>query len=120
MPHQSIAAEIIPTAASSPAHDLMAAPRGPAAPERTVANLIAEVILRGKSARTRRAYRADLTDFLIWLMGYTVQIPLQTDELRQDAPASRALSHRAANLTQCRSSPVRSVVRPSAHPSACG
>src|ERR1051325_2766029 len=92
MPHQSIAAEIIPPAASAPAHDLMAASRGSAVPERTVADLIAEVILRGRSARPRRAYRADLTDFLIWLMGYTVQIPLQTDELRQDPPASRALN----------------------------
>ncbi len=57
-----------------------------------MADLIAEVILRGKSARTRRAYRADLNDFLVWLMGYAVQIPLQTDELREDTPASRALN----------------------------
>jgi integrase len=93
MADQPIAVEVTnPPVALPPARDLVATPRDPAVPDRTVADLIAEVILRGKSARTRRAYRADLTDFLVWLMGYAVQIPMQTDELRQDTPASRALN----------------------------
>lgn len=70
----------------------LASRRGPAIPDRTVADLIAEVILRGKSARTRRAYRADLADFLTWLIGAEVQIPASAEELRQDTPASRALN----------------------------
>jgi integrase len=70
----------------------LAGQHGPAIPERTVADLIAEVILRGKSPRTRRAYRADLADFLSWLLGGLVQIPASTDELRQNTSASRALN----------------------------
>jgi integrase len=93
MSDQPTTSELItPDLISPSTYDLVARPGKPTVPNRTVADLIAEVILRGKSARTRRAYRADLTNFLIWLMGYTVQIPLHTDELRQDTATSRALN----------------------------
>ena len=55
----------------------------PAIPLRTLADLIAEVILRGKSPETRRAYRVDLQDFLIWL-GVDVQLPAQVQQLRDN------------------------------------
>lgn len=56
-------------------------PRGPAIPHRTLADLLAEVILRGKSPQTRRAYRTDLQDFLIYL-GQNVTLPTDPDVLR--------------------------------------
>src|SRR5262245_34631186 len=68
------------------------APLTPPLPERTVADLIAEVILRGKSERTRRAYRADMVDFFVWLVGGDVLIPLDTNDLRRDTSASRQLN----------------------------
>src|SRR5919199_4860708 len=59
---------------------------GPVAPlpPRTLADLLAEVILRGKSPQTRKAYRADLEDFLVWLLGRSVQLPADPEVLRAD------------------------------------
>jgi len=53
-------------------------------PHRTLADLIAEVILRGRSKRTRQAYRSDLQDFLIWQLGAAVTLPTDPDSLRTD------------------------------------
>lgn len=58
---------------------------GPALPRRTLADLLAEVILRGKSPQTRRAYRNDLQDFLIYL-GQDVTLP-DDPALLQTSPA---------------------------------
>ncbi|HEX6288083.1 MAG TPA: tyrosine-type recombinase/integrase [Herpetosiphonaceae bacterium] len=49
-------------------------PTRPPLPPRTLADVLAEVILRGRSEQTRRAYRSDLQDFLIYL-GQNVTLP---------------------------------------------
>src|SRR5919199_2824824 len=66
---------------------------GPAAPlpPRTLADLLAEVILRGKSLQTRNAYRADLEDFLVWLLGRSVHLPAEPERLRVDPQAAQAV-----------------------------
>lgn len=46
----------------------------PPLPQRTLADVLAEVILRGRSEQTRRAYRNDLQDFLVYL-GHNVTLP---------------------------------------------
>lgn len=61
-------------------------------PVRTLADLLAEVILRGKSPQTRKAYRADLEDFLIWLLGRSVQLPVEPEVLRADPRAAQAVN----------------------------
>src|ERR687884_438590 len=61
-------------------------------PDRTLADLLAEVILRGKSPQTRKAYRADLEDFLVWLLGRSVQLPAEPEVLRVDPQAAQAVN----------------------------
>ncbi len=53
-------------------------------PHRTLADLIAEVMLRGRSERTRQAYRSDLQDFLIWQLGTAVTLPADLETFRTD------------------------------------
>src|SRR6266545_2091839 len=72
----------------------------PAVPVRTVADLISEVILRGRSERTRTAYRVDLHDFLLWLLGREVTIPIDLADLPPNAPAALALNATMAALQQ--------------------
>jgi integrase/recombinase XerD len=72
----------------------------PAIPVRTVADLISEVILRGRSERTRTAYRVDLHDFLLWLLGREVTIPIDLADLPPNAPAALALNATMAALQQ--------------------
>lgn len=72
----------------------------PAVPVRTVADLIAEVILRGRSERTRTAYRVDLHDFLFWLLGREIIIPIDLANLPFDAPAALALNATMTSLQQ--------------------
>ena len=74
--------------------------REPAMPFRTVADLIGEVILRGRSERTRTAYRVDLNDFLFWLVGHEVTIPIDLAELPANAPPTLALNATMAALQQ--------------------
>src|SRR5918997_4864486 len=66
--------------------------QGAPVPDRTLADLLAEVILRGKSPQTRKAYRADLEDFLVWLLGRSVQLPAEPDVLRVDPRAAQAVN----------------------------
>lgn len=63
---------------------LAAVPAPPPTQQRTLADLVAEVIGRGKSERTRLAYRADLADFLAWRLGRTVLLPNEPELLRTD------------------------------------
>ena len=49
----------------SPTATLAVQRPGAPLPDRTLADLLAEVILRGKSPQTRKAYRTDLEDFLV-------------------------------------------------------
>lgn len=53
----------------------------PQPPFRTLADLIAEVILRSRSEQTQRAYRVDLQDFLVWLKE-DITLPIDPDVLR--------------------------------------
>ena len=69
-------------------------------PVRTVADLISEVILRGRSERTRTAYRVDLHDFLFWLIGREVTIPIDLSDLPPGAPAALALNATITALQQ--------------------
>ena len=61
-------------------------------PDRTLADLLAEVILRGKSPQTRKAYRTDLEDFLVWLLGRSVHLPADPELLRADPAAAHAVN----------------------------
>lgn len=70
----------------------------PALPERTLADLLAEVILRGKSPQTRRAYRADLEDFLIWRLGGPLRLPADPEALRADPAIGAALQTALGSL----------------------
>ena len=66
----------------------------PTAPvlRRSVADLVGEVILRGKSAKSKVAYRSDLEHFFVWLLGTDVSVPLELANMHDgDAPARRAL-----------------------------
>jgi integrase len=72
----------------------------PIMPVRTVADLVSEVILRGRSERTRTAYRVDLHDFLLWLLGHEVTIPFDLADLPPDAPPALALNATMAALQQ--------------------
>ena len=90
-----------------PSQDLVPAPdqrdrlsQAPATPARTVADLISEVILRGRSERTRTAYRIDIHDFLFWLIGHEVSIPIDLAELPANAPAALALNATMTALQQ--------------------
>jgi site-specific recombinase XerD len=92
----------------------------PTPPPRTVADLIAEVILRGKSAKTRAAYRADLADFLTWLIGRGVSLPVEVADLRRDTPASHAVNATLMRLQQVSEADIHAYMahlRPS-HPAA--
>jgi integrase/recombinase XerD len=71
----------------------------PGVPQRTLADLLAEVILRGKSPQTRRAYRADLQDFLVFLK-QDITLPADPEVLRASPaliarvePALQRLQH---------------------------
>ena len=64
----------------------------PGLPTRTLADLIAEVILGGKSPKTRMAYRSDLDDFLAWLLGWAVNLPADPQHLRNDAQLATAVN----------------------------
>ena len=74
--------------------------QAPATPVRTVADLISEVILRGRSERTRTAYRVDLHDFVFWLVGREITIPIDLAELPANAPAALALNATMTALEQ--------------------
>lgn len=80
---------VLAPAAASPAAPL---------PHRTVADLIAEVILRGKSPKTRAAYRSDIMDFLTWLVGGTVTLPADPAILRTDPAIAHAVNATLAAL----------------------
>lgn len=54
----------------------------PQPPFRSLADLIAEVILRGRSEQTRRAYRVDLQDFLVWWLKQNITLPTDPEVLR--------------------------------------
>lgn len=77
-------------------------PHGPAIPHRTLADLLAEVILRGKSPQTRRAYRTDLQDFLIYL-GQNMTLPTDPDVLRSAPEVMKQVNaalHRLQSVTE--------------------
>jgi integrase/recombinase XerD len=72
----------------------------PPQPDRTLADLLAEVILRGRSPQTQRAYRADLEDFLIWLLKQAVMLPADPDVLRRDPAVAQAVNRALTHLAQ--------------------
>lgn len=69
-------------------------------PARTVADLIAEVIVRGRSERTRQAYRSDLEDFLVWHVGDGVRLPVDPSLLRTDPVVVQTVNATLATLRQ--------------------
>src|SRR3954465_7260531 len=78
--------------AGEPSMILTVPHRASSVPDRTLADLLAEVILRGKSPQTRKAYRADLDDFLVWLLGHSVGLPADPEILRADPQAAIAIN----------------------------
>ncbi len=84
-PRQELIPPFAPHGSDRLSHD-------PTMPVRTVADLISEVILRGRSEQTRTAYRVDLHDFLFWLLGREITIPSDLADLPATAPAALALN----------------------------
>lgn len=82
--------EVVPPLA--PLRDAPSSLQGTLLPNRTLADLLAEVILRGKSPQTRKAYHADLEDFLVWLLGRSVGLPADPEVLRADPQAAVAIN----------------------------
>lgn len=77
--------------------------QSPYVPQRTLADLIAEVILRGRSPQTQRAYRTDLEDFLVWLLKQAVTLPADPELLRHDLAIAQAVNRamtRLAHVTE--------------------
>lgn len=66
-------------------------PGEPSVHARTLADLLAEVIGRGASDRTRLAYRGDLQDFLGWLLDAAIELPLDPEALRGDPVLTEVL-----------------------------
>lgn len=79
--------------------------------DRTLADLIAEVILRGKSPRTRAAYRSDLQDFLVWLLGRSVELPTDPTRLQGDPVLADHVNAALAALQQVAEGDVQSYLR---------
>lgn len=76
---------VIPSPATLETRDPHTTRREAPAPQpRTLADLLAEVIGRGASDRTRLAYRGDLEDFLSWLLGGEITLPADPEALRAD------------------------------------
>ncbi len=74
----------------------------PRVPQRSLADLLAEVILRGRSPQTQRAYRSDLQDFLVWL-DQKVTLPSEPETLRHSAILQQqvqAALHRIQQVTE--------------------
>ncbi|MDQ5853467.1 MAG: tyrosine-type recombinase/integrase [Chloroflexota bacterium] len=80
-------------------------------PDRTLADLLAEVILRGKSPQTRKAYRADLEDFLVWLLGRSVHLPAEPDVLRLDPVAAQAVNAALAAVQRVTEADINAYLR---------
>ena len=66
-------------------------------PRRTVATLIAEVIARGRSPQTKRAYAGDLDDFLTWWLHRLGQ-PYRSRSVRADPDVMTGDTALAARL----------------------
>ncbi len=66
-------------------------------PQHTVASLIAEVIARGRSPQTKRAYAGDLDDFLCWWLAQ-VGVPYRSHSVRADVLEMVANTTVAAHL----------------------
>ncbi|MFN8541267.1 MAG: hypothetical protein U0232_27795 [Thermomicrobiales bacterium] len=75
---------VIPSPATIETRDPHTTRREAPAPQhRTLADLLAEVIGRGASDRTRLAYRGDLEDFLSWLLGGEITLPADPSAARR-------------------------------------
>lgn len=72
----------------------------PATSQRTLAALLAEVILRGRSSQTQKAYRADLEDFLVWVLGAAITLPADPERLRREPALAQAVNAALSQLQQ--------------------
>ena len=100
--------EVVSTALAGP---LPMQPPTPSPPDRTLADLLAEVILRGKSPQTRKAYRADLEDFLVWVLGRSVHLPAEPDVLRLDPVAAQAVNAALAAVQRVTEADINAYLR---------
>lgn len=82
----------------------------PTIPHRTLADVLAEVILRGRSEQTRRAYRSDLQDFLTYL-GHDVSLPSETDVLQHDSTLVRDLQAALTRIQQVTEGDISAYIR---------
>ena len=80
-------------------------------PDRTLADLLAEVILRGKSPQTRKAYRADLEDFLVWLLGRSVNLPADPELLRADSGTAVLINTALATVQRVTEGDINAYLR---------
>ncbi len=90
--------------------ELPARPPRPALPQRTLADVLAEVILRGRSEQTRRAYRSDLQDFLIYL-GHHVTLPDDPNALRTSPTLVLQLQGALSRIQQVTEADISAYIR---------
>lgn len=83
IPHDATPTAVVVT----PAREALALP-DPTPVPRALAELLGEVIGRGRSANTRRAYAADLTDFFTYLLGAEADVKLPVSEAAVDHDAA--------------------------------
>jgi site-specific recombinase XerD len=79
---------------------------------RALAELLAEVISRGRSENTRRAYAADLTDFITYLLGpeANVKIPVSDAAAAHDAALRSWAAPLLYRLTRVQESDINAYI----------
>ncbi|HEX6293051.1 MAG TPA: tyrosine-type recombinase/integrase [Herpetosiphonaceae bacterium] len=85
-------------------------PSRPALPPRTLADVLAEVILRGRSEQTRRAYRSDLQDFLVYL-GIAVTLPADPEHLQTSPDLTRQIQAALTRIQQVTEADISAYIR---------
>jgi integrase/recombinase XerD len=110
--------DLIPVADSPTAAVIVAPATGtPVLPDptpapRALADLLAEVISRGRSANTRRAYASDLSDFFTYLLGpeATVKIPVSDSASDHDAALHSWATPLLYRLTRVQESDINAYI----------
>ncbi|MBV9791590.1 MAG: tyrosine-type recombinase/integrase [Chloroflexi bacterium] len=82
----------------------------PVMPQRTLADVLAEVILRGRSEQTRRAYRSDLQDFLVYL-GHNVTLPDDPELLQRPSTLVSEIQSALSRIQQVSEADISAYIR---------
>ena len=117
MADDSTSSELIPVVEVVPPTTTITAYQSvPPLPQRTLADLVAEVILRGRSRQTQRAYRSDLDDFLVWLLGWAVTLPADPEVLCHEPSLVQAVNAAMVRLAHVTEGDINAYVQHLAQP----